>query len=111
VLKRPHEDLVKLFSSKPFDFEPGEEMIYNNSAFFLLGLVIEKVSGKPYDRFVQENLFDRVGMPDSYYCSERAIHNLPPQVGSIGIESPRNYLVNPGVSNTDLAIQRTWTPW
>src|SRR5438552_10865351 len=74
MLKRPREELVKLFSGRPFDFKPGEEQIYNNSAFFLLGLIIEKVSGTPYAEFIQQQLFDRVGMKDSYYCSERAIH-------------------------------------
>jgi CubicO group peptidase (beta-lactamase class C family) len=74
MLKKPREELVKLFSGRPFDFNPGDEQIYNNSAFFLLGLIIERVSGKTYAEFIQEHLFDRVGMRDSYYCSERAIH-------------------------------------
>ncbi len=73
MLKKPRQDLVKLFGDKPFDFKPGEAQIYNNSAFFLLGLIIEKAAGKSYAEFVQENLFDRVGMKDSYYCSERTI--------------------------------------
>lgn len=72
-LKRPRADLVALFAAQPFDFPPGEEQIYNNSAFFLLGLVIEKVTGQPYEKVVQQRLFDRVGMPNSYYCSETAI--------------------------------------
>ncbi len=72
-LDRPRADLVKMFSAQPFDFAPGEEQIYNNSAFFLLGLVIEKASGMSYAAFVQQRLFDRVGMTSSYYCSERTI--------------------------------------
>src|SRR5207247_9166132 len=71
MLKKPREELVKLFSGRPFDFNPGDEQIYNNSAFFLLGLIIERVSGKPYAEFIQEHLFDRAGMGDSYYCPER----------------------------------------
>ena len=74
MLKNPREELVKLFSGKPFDFNPGDEQIYNNSAFFLLGLIIERVAGQTYAEFIQEHLFNRVGMTDSYYCSERAIH-------------------------------------
>jgi CubicO group peptidase (beta-lactamase class C family) len=74
MLKKPRQELVKLFGDKPYDFKPGDEQIYNNSAFFLLGLIIEKVSGQTYADFVQHNLFDRVGMKDSYYCSERTIH-------------------------------------
>jgi CubicO group peptidase (beta-lactamase class C family) len=73
MLKKPKQDLVKLFSSKPFDFPPGEEVIYNNSAYFLLGLVVEQVSGMSYADFVKARLFDPVGMKDSSYCSERVI--------------------------------------
>lgn len=72
-LDKPKDALVTLFSAKPFDFAPGEEQIYNNSAFFLLGLVVEIVAAQPYATFVKQRLFDRVGMPNSYYCSERTL--------------------------------------
>jgi len=69
----PRDSLVALFSARPFDFAPGDAQVYNNSAYFLLGLVIEKVAGMPYDRYVKQQLFDRAGMPDSRYCSNRAV--------------------------------------
>jgi CubicO group peptidase (beta-lactamase class C family) len=72
-LHRPRQELVALFSGMPFEFTPGAEQTYNNSAFFLLGLIVEKVSGTTYESFVKTNLFDKVGMPDSYYCSEKSI--------------------------------------
>ncbi len=72
--KLSRDTLVKLFSKRPFDFKTGEEQIYNNSAFFLAGLIIEKASGKSYADYVKENLFAKAGMSDSYYCSERTIH-------------------------------------
>jgi CubicO group peptidase (beta-lactamase class C family) len=70
----PADSIVQLFLSKPWDFEPGEEEIYNNSAFFLAGQVIEKVSGKSYERYVEDELFAKAGMTDSHYCSEREVH-------------------------------------
>lgn len=72
--RRPIDTLLKLISKKPHDFEPGVEEIYNNSAFFLAGLIIEKASGMPYDQYVQKNLFDKAGMKDAHYCSETKIH-------------------------------------
>lgn len=66
----PRDTLVRLVEKEPFDFEPGTALIYNNSAYFLLGLVIEAVTGETYAEVVQERLFDPVGMDDSYYCSE-----------------------------------------
>ncbi len=69
----PRDTLVSLVEAEPFEFEPGTAQIYNNSAYFLLGLIIEKVSGQPYAEYVQEHLFDAAGMASSYYCSERAV--------------------------------------
>ena len=74
-LRKPPETLVKMFGQQPLDFAPGEAMVYNNSAYFLLGLIIEKLSGQSYANFVKENLFDKVGMSHSYYCSESAVHH------------------------------------
>lgn len=71
--KLPRDTLVSLVEVEPFEFEPGTAQIYSNSAFFFLGLIIEKVSGQPYEEYVQERLFDALGMADSYYCSENAI--------------------------------------
>ncbi|MBL8982245.1 MAG: beta-lactamase family protein [Gemmatimonadetes bacterium] len=72
-LQLPRDTMLRVVESQPWDFEPGEEQIYNNSAFYLVGLVIEKVSGMPYGEYVKKNLFDRAGMPDAHYCSETAI--------------------------------------
>jgi CubicO group peptidase (beta-lactamase class C family) len=92
VRKKPKEELVKLFSSKPFDFPPGEDLIYNNSAYFLLGLIIEKVTGQPYADVIKTRLFDRVGMTDSSYCSERVIqknkvHGFDTENGALVLKS------------------------
>ena len=69
----PRDSLVALFAAKPFGFAPGEAEVYNNSAYFLLGLIIEKVSGVPYETYVQQQLFERAGMQDSRYCSNSAV--------------------------------------
>jgi len=73
VRKLPRDSLVTLVEDEPFEFEPGTAQIYNNSAYFLLGLIIEKVSGQEYEEYVADHLFGPVGMTSSYYCSENAI--------------------------------------
>lgn len=65
----PRDTLVALVEDQPFEFEPGTAQIYNNSAYFLLGLIIEKVSGEKYEDFVVDRLFEPAGMTSSYYCS------------------------------------------
>lgn len=69
----PRDSLLRMLEAEDFDFEPGEALIYNNSGFFILGLIIEAVSGQTYEEFIQERLFEPAGMTESYYCDETAI--------------------------------------
>ena len=61
------EELIALFKEQPFEFEPGERFKYNNSGYILLGAIIEALSGMRYADFVQQNIFDRLGMAHSLY--------------------------------------------
>ncbi len=72
-LKFPKDSLLRMVEKHPFDFEPGEALIYNNTGFFMLGLIIEKISGLSYEEYVKKNLFKPAGMSNSYYCSESKI--------------------------------------
>jgi CubicO group peptidase (beta-lactamase class C family) len=69
----PRDTLLRMMEKESFDFEPGEAEIYNNTAFFILGLIIEEVSGQSYEEYVEENLFSKAGMDNSYYCSNSLI--------------------------------------
>jgi CubicO group peptidase (beta-lactamase class C family) len=66
------EELVAIFRDKPLDFQPGEKWSYSNSGYVLLGYLIEKITGEPYAKFVQENIFTPLGMKDSGYDSNAA---------------------------------------
>jgi len=59
------EDLIKSFKNDPYDFDPGKKWAYNNSGFFLLGYIIEKVSGQSYGDFLREKFFAPLGMKDT----------------------------------------------
>ncbi|MGB1253765.1 MAG: serine hydrolase domain-containing protein, partial [Candidatus Promineifilaceae bacterium] len=61
------------FSGEPFDFEPGERYLYNNSGYFLLGMIIEQLSGMPYADFIREHIFAPLGMNGSVYMENRPI--------------------------------------
>lgn len=56
------EEVIDLFANTPLDFEPGAYFNYSNSGYDLLGKIIEHVSGKPYDQFLDENIFTPLGM-------------------------------------------------
>ncbi|WOD43574.1 serine hydrolase domain-containing protein [Hwangdonia lutea] len=67
------KDLVDFFKDEPTDFQPGEQFDYNNSGYVVLGYIIEIVSGKAYEDFIEQNIFEKVGMNNSRYASEREI--------------------------------------
>jgi CubicO group peptidase (beta-lactamase class C family) len=54
--------VLATFEDKPLHFEPGSDWEYSNSNYFLLGLVIEKVSGKTYERYLQDHVLAAAGM-------------------------------------------------
>jgi CubicO group peptidase (beta-lactamase class C family) len=56
------EKFAKWIGTKPLDFEPGTREAYSNSGYALLALVVERVSGRPYARFVEEELLRPAGL-------------------------------------------------
>ena len=64
----PPDSIVALFAHEPFAFEPGAGFRYNNSGYFLLGLVVERASGRRYADYVRGELADRLGLASLRYC-------------------------------------------
>ena len=67
------EELIDFFKNEPMDFAPGEKWLYNNSAYFILGYIIELASGQTYEQFVEGNIFEALGMRSSLYGSNSKI--------------------------------------
>jgi D-alanyl-D-alanine carboxypeptidase len=53
---------LPFFASVELEFVPGEKRAYSNAGFVLLGLIIESVSGLPYEEYVRKHLFEPLGM-------------------------------------------------
>jgi CubicO group peptidase (beta-lactamase class C family) len=60
-------DFVKQYTSGNLEFEPGTKFSYNNSGYFLLGAIVERITGKTYEQALKEMIFDKVGMKNSGY--------------------------------------------
>jgi len=73
ILPISTSDLLVDYKSKPLDFAPGEKFNYSNSGYHLLGLIVEKASGKSYKDFLQENIFTPLGLNDTGYDSHENI--------------------------------------
>ena len=64
---RHNSDLLPLFIDKPMMYERGEKFQYNNTGYVLLAMIIEKVTGKYFDEYLQERVFDVCGMKSTGY--------------------------------------------
>jgi CubicO group peptidase (beta-lactamase class C family) len=59
------ETLAFIAKGKP-DFEPGEKRSYSNAGYVLLGFVIEKLDGKPYQDALKKRITGKLGLKDTY---------------------------------------------
>lgn len=57
--------ILDAFYNKPLAFKPGKEFSYDNSGYYLLGLIIEKITSKPYEQIVRDKVFEPLGMTHS----------------------------------------------
>jgi CubicO group peptidase (beta-lactamase class C family) len=90
------EDLMKGIPEKPLGFQPGSKSEYTNVNFMLLGLVIERASGEPYCRFLEERIFTPLDLTEtgcdtsdasSTLAPDRAIGYRPSARGPVPVEN------------------------
>lgn len=63
----PVDEFIKTYCSGDLEFEPGSKFVYNNSGYFLLGAIIEEVTGQIYEDILREKILDPVGMKNTGY--------------------------------------------
>jgi D-alanyl-D-alanine carboxypeptidase len=56
------EEIIAWAAARPLKFAPGEGQRYSSTGYHLLGMIIEKVSGKPWGQFLHERIFAPLGM-------------------------------------------------
>jgi len=83
---------VKEYASGDLEFDPGSKFAYDNSGYFLLGAMIEKITGKSYADAVKERIFDPLGMKDSGY--DRFDTVLPKRASGYAL-TPNGYVNAP----------------
>ena len=75
VSRNPYKvgEFVKQYASGNLEFEPGSKYTYNNSGYFLLGAIIEQVTGKSYEQVLKEKILDPAGMKNTGYDHHNTI--------------------------------------
>ena len=90
------QEMVEKLGRLPLVTQPGAKWRYSN-ATDVLGYLVEVVSGTPFDRYLQDNILDPLGMGDtSFYVAEENLDRLATVygVGNGGIAPIRNSLVD-----------------
>jgi CubicO group peptidase (beta-lactamase class C family) len=70
------QSMVNDLAKTPLEFSPGEAWNYSVSAD-VIGYLIGKISGMPFEQFLQERIFDPLGMPDTrFFVSADKAHRF-----------------------------------
>ncbi|MDZ4807809.1 MAG: serine hydrolase [Bacteroidota bacterium] len=65
ILPLPLDSMIALFKNEPYDFSPGTQWNYSNSGYFLLGVIVEKASGKNFSDYLLENVIRKAGLKNT----------------------------------------------
>jgi len=65
VLPLSHDSMIALFKNKPLNFSPGTKWDYSNSGYYLLGVIVEKASGKNFSSYLLENIINKSGLKNT----------------------------------------------
>ena len=84
------DDFIKEYCSDDLEFEPGKKFLYDNSGYFILGAIIEHVTGMTYENALRKNILEPLNMQNTGYDWSSAI--LPKRAS--GYERTITGLVN-----------------
>jgi D-alanyl-D-alanine carboxypeptidase len=119
------EELLAMGLAEPPAFPPGEDFLYSNTNYVLLGLIIEQLTGVPVAQAFQERIFDRLGLTESSFpaLADASIPEPHPQTYTFGtnVETIDSNVLSPEVQEaaragtlepmdvTDLNPSWAWT--
>jgi len=79
--------LIRFFESAPLIFEPGTDWSYSNSGFVLAGVIVEKLTGMPFNDFVRERILKKLNMTETAFGSSD--YALPGKTAEYGGNTPK----------------------
>jgi len=73
-----NKDLLKIYAEEKLelDFEPNKRYEYSNTGYVFLACIVERVSRMPFENFIQEYIFEPLGMKNAFACRKP---NTPPK--------------------------------
>jgi CubicO group peptidase (beta-lactamase class C family) len=94
------EKIIRYMKGMPLDFTPGEKHVYSNFGYAILGRVIERLSGMPYEEYVRARVLQPVGANRTRLGRTRMRDALADEVKyyfpGMGLNAPMVQSVFPG---------------
>lgn len=69
----PTREFVEMFASGDLANPPGERFRYSNAGYYILGAILEQITGRTYSELLQERIFDPLGMKNSFYVNDMSV--------------------------------------
>lgn len=89
--------MLERLKSRPLEFAPGEKFNSSLSGYYLLGVIVERASGKAYPDFIRENIFLPLGMEHTDYDDRRIVKNRASGYSIINDKLTNALYVDPSV--------------
>jgi CubicO group peptidase (beta-lactamase class C family) len=90
--------IVRFALNKRLQYTPGKGKAYSNLGYGILGLIIEKVSGMPYEEFCQKTIFEPLGIYDMRIAGNLSSEKAPFEVSYY---IPRDIALKPSIYDTN----------
>lgn len=84
------KNFIDFFKEEPLNFNPGDKWEYSNSGYYILGHIIEKISGQSYGDFIESKIFKPLEMENSYYANHSKLINKR----ALGYSKQDNSIIN-----------------
>ena len=99
------EQVIRYQLGQPLDCDPGSRYAYSNFGYCLLGRVIEKVTGQPYEKYVQDEILKPLGIVRARIGGSLADQRADGEVRYYDVKSGRGTaVVGPGAGKEDVPI-------
>ena len=102
-LRQTPESLIKKFRDLPLEFEPGTRSVHSNSNYNVLALLIERLSGRSFGDFLEQEIFSPLGMTASGHHGDArgvipsaAVGYKPTGIGGMDLVRKINWSVKAG---------------
>lgn len=81
-----HDQILEFFESDSLEFAAGTQWSYNNSGYYLLGMIIEEVTDETYAEHLERVLWQPLGLAQTSYCGQREI--IPHRAQGYALDGP-----------------------